>query len=80
MAKPTKRAKRLEKYLRDVLGWETGTGLYTCRGCGKKRYQGGGYCDRCGEKMPKKSDRATDGVVFDDLEKAIAHALEEWRP
>lgn len=71
----TRRAKRLEKYLHDVLGWETYTDRTVCPSCGSCGDCYTKYCQCCGSKMEKDTSRLDD--VFIELEAAITHALEE---
>lgn len=73
----TKRAKRLEKYLGSRLCWETQSGQWSCKadGCGFYTFSKQNHCSACGAKMPKKMER--DPRVLEDLEAAIAYALQE---
>jgi hypothetical protein len=75
--KATKRAKRLERYLSEELGWDTKSGRYECasEGCLHTSFSFQNFCPDCGYKMPTK--RKGSGMVFDELEQAIAYALEE---
>lgn len=74
--KATKRAKRLEKFLREQLEWVTATdGLDRNCPSGHKVRCGGKFCPECGKKttIPKGNDEE----LFIDLERAIAYALKE---
>jgi hypothetical protein len=75
--KHTKRAKRLERYLRRELDWETNAGRYECStdGCHHTSFEPEKFCRDCGAKMPLQRRGA--GIVFDELEQAISYALEE---
>lgn len=71
----TKRAKRLEGYLNNKLGWETKSVVYHCKapGCGFRAFYQQAYCSDCGAKMPKKPARDTE--VFEQLEAALLFAV-----
>ena len=70
----TDRSERLEKYLREKLGWNTQDYSYRCKHCETLSYIAGKFCKDCGNKL-KVVDNKKD--VCDDLEKALKHALEE---
>lgn len=73
--KKTLRAKRLERYLSEILGWETNGQEFKCGGCGKLYFHHENYCSDCGAAISKNpSDTA---AVFEELESAIAYALGE---
>ena len=74
--KPTKRAKRMEKYLSERLGWETKSGAKVCsKGCGFEHFSSLNFCANCGGQMVR--DKHRDAETFSQLEEAIAYALGE---
>ena len=68
----TRRAERLEKYLRETMGWETQADRRNCTNCDARLWEEHEFCWRCGEKAP---ERELDPEVIAELEKAIRYAL-----
>ncbi len=76
MAKATKRAKRLGKYLETALGWEVFESLFVCSNSDCPYTSSTeGFCKRCGSELyVYKSVKL---AVLHDLEYAIQYALKE---
>lgn len=76
-SKPTRRSKRLERYLRNELGWSTTEYKRQCPKCAWKFdsiYST--YCTDCGSKLGKPKDESR-GAIYTDIENALKYALEE---
>ncbi len=73
--KPTKRAERLVTYLESDCGWECHEAdRRLCKKCGHSEPDvGRKFCSDCGTKLPK----ATFNAMWEEIEAAIAFALEE---
>ena len=71
----TKRARRLEHYLSEHLGWNTTSRAWQCK-CGHRVIEDRTpYCGMCGNPMPKRPTEYSDGLQ--ELEAAIKYALGE---
>jgi uncharacterized paraquat-inducible protein A len=74
----TTRAKRLEKYLSETLGWDTEgpATVRICESCYCTTYVPlHKFCGVCGFKLPKYKSNTPESVA--ELEAAIAYALGE---
>lgn len=74
----TKRAKRLEKYLSETLGWTTFEETKICPNCKNTFYDGSEFCSQCGAKLKNNNDGLKE--LLEELEDAIQYALEEKPP
>jgi rRNA maturation endonuclease Nob1 len=73
----SKRARKLALYLQDVLGWEVYSSKVTCK-CGRVSYwRDEVFCPKCGTKLKHKRADVERRESHEDLEAAIAHALDE---
>jgi hypothetical protein len=72
--KVTKRARKLEKFLSEELGWETGVGRSICESNPKHvSYSGDPFCSKCGSKTRKENARQE---VLQELEAALNFAVD----
>ena len=66
------RARRLAKYLDEVLGWTVYDDVKTCK-CGNKEYgREKKFCSKCSAKLPAPSPQED---TIEQLERALKFAL-----